>query len=301
MINVYWHETGAAAWQWHIVFLELALYLRDTYNANIIHGKESLFIEKYNYHSRDCEFLIEDTDRDILRGISFSEGPTAFMDIFTNRHNTNDILLYTQFYNTFPRGRTADSFVFKIKPTVFYPYWPTTNYDYWYYYRKFRMNTELVDKMFCLTSTYRDDVPRLREMGLLGESPGSLTIENYLTEAIRYKVGFSTAGSSEICHREIEYMAIGLPNLRMEYMTQLGPPLIPNYHYISIDRTEFEWDANKDRIGGSKYLAAYKERFLEVKDDYEFLEFISNNGREYYEKYCSPHNRLKHLLSSLEL
>ena len=56
-----------------------------------------------------------------------------------------------------------------------------------------------------------------------------------------------------------------------------------------------------DVQGGDAYVQAYKERFLEVKDDTEFLKFIAENAHDYYTKYCSPQNRLSHLLNLLEL
>jgi hypothetical protein len=133
--------------------------------------------------------------------------------------------------------------------------------------------------------------------------------EKYFDDVINYKVGLSVAGRGELCYRDIEYMAVGLPMLRLEYITQTNPPLIPNYHYIAIDRAKYnlpgspnsvEWGAHLDREGGEIYVQAYKERFLEVKNDYKFLDFISNNAREYYNQYCSSSNRLSHLLKLLD-
>ena len=57
----------------------------------------------------------------------------------------------------------------------------------------------------------------------------------------------------------------------------------------------------EDRIGGEAYIEAYKKRFFEVKDDKEFLDFIIKNAREYYINYCSPQNRINHIVNRLEL
>jgi hypothetical protein len=43
------------------------------------------------------------------------------------------------------------------------------------------------------------------------------------------------------------------------------------------------------------------KRFLEVKDDKEFLNFISRNAREYYEKYLSPESSIDYTLKLLDL
>jgi hypothetical protein len=159
----------------------------------------------------------------------------------------------------------------------------------------------MIDKIFFLFTTRREDPFKLRELGLCSESTIDLSNEDYLDLGIQHKLGLSISSVGEVTYREIEYMAIGMPNMRLQYGTQLDPPLIPNYHYISVERKNIPFDVHLDRAGGEAYVEAYKQRFLEVKDNYEFLEFITNNAREYYIKYCSPPNRLKHVLNSLEL
>jgi hypothetical protein len=93
-------------------------------------------------------------------------------------------------------------------------------------------------------------------------------------------------------------MAIGVPFIRFEYTTNLNPKLIPNYHYISIDRPS---DLVIDRLGNETHAAMIEKRFLEVKDDKEFLSFISKNAKEYYDTYLSRYNNVKHTLNLLEL
>jgi hypothetical protein len=43
------------------------------------------------------------------------------------------------------------------------------------------------------------------------------------------------------------------------------------------------------------------DRFLQVKDDKEFLSFISKNSREYYENYLSPSSSIKYTRELLKL
>lgn len=301
-LNVYFLETCYPYLTWMDVFLELVLYLQKHYDVNLIHQKcDFLKLPHYDYALSDCELLIEDPENDILKGITFSESRTGFFDnIFAKRNNKNDRLMLTQFYGWFPRDFKAEEhYKFKILPTTYYTFRPTINHNYWYRQRQFLGYDKLIDQIFCLSTTGRGDLPRLRERGVMG--PLEQGNELYFDHAIRYKMGFSVTGVPEICCREIEYMAIGLPNFRMEYMTQLNPPLIPNYHYIAVDRSKFPWDANKDREGGNEYVEAYIQRFNEVKDDREFLEFISKNGREYYLENCSDEHRLKPILAALEL
>lgn len=303
MINVYFLESQYVYLGWHDVFLELVVHLKEKHNANIIHQFGGhLKLEKFDgYDMPDCEILIEDTEKNTLKGITFSESQTKFLDIFQKRSNPDDILLQTQFYNWFHKDFDRNSFQFQLKGTPFYTFTPYTNHEFFYTKRKFKNFNELIDKVFFLFSTHRGDGAALRERGIVGESPGFLNINDYLELAIKYKMGLAAPSLAELAYREIEYLAIGLPMLRLEYMTQMNPPLIPNYHYIAVDRSQFPWDANADRIGGPEYVEAYIKRFNETKDDKEFLEFIAKNGREYYTQYCSPQNKLKHILNLLNI
>jgi hypothetical protein len=289
-------------WVWHSIYLELMFEMESKFNAQVVKSiGEPLYIEKFDHYVSDCEILIYDEVNDILRAITFVEGRRDLVELFQRRNNPNDILLFSQVYNNFPRDFDFSTLDFKFKPTPYYPFMPHADYDFFYKLRKLKDFDELRNQMFLLYTTDRCDTPKLRELGVCSPNIGLIPIEQYLDYAITHKVGLSIPGIAEICHREIEYMAIGLPTLRLEYMTQLNPPLIPNYHYISIDRSEFAWDSNADRLGGDKYIEAYTKRFNEVKDDKEFLDFIAKNGREYYENYCSPNTRLKHILFLLEL
>lgn len=307
MLDVYYLEIENH-WSWHYMIFELIMDLKARYGVNLYHKRAVddptlLYIKEFDCHISDCELVIYDKENDILKAFSFAESKTQLFNIFEKRDNPNDLLLITHRHGWFqPNVNPSDHHKFKVDATVYYPWKPYINYDYYYTLRKFRGYDNLIDKMFCLFTTNRHDPHTLREMGLVSQSPGLLSIMDYLYLAIKHKVGLAIHGLAEVCHRDLEYMAIGLPMIHLEYMNQLNPPLIPDYHYISISRgSKFPIDGNADRIGGEKYIEAYKKRFLEVKDDYEFLEFISKNAKEYYETYCSTKNRLSHILKLLNL
>jgi hypothetical protein len=301
-MEIYLIQHTNLALVWFDLFVEMAVELKEKYSAKITHKADGhLYIEKFNYNLPDCEIIIYDEENDILKAISWSETRSGLLDVFNNRSNKDDIFIVTQFHGWFPKDFDRSSLPYTLKASTYYPFYSKTNYDFYYHLRKFRGYDNLIDKLFCLETTGRDDVPRLRDIGLCSESPGTLSIDNYLELAIKHKIGLSIHGVSEVCHREFDYMAIGLPNLRLEYMTQLDAPLIPNYHYISIPRDGFPWDGRLNREGGDQYVEAYKQRFLEVKDDIDFLEFVSKNAHDYYLEYCSPHNKLKHILGLLNL
>jgi hypothetical protein len=302
MIKVYFLETQYHYMGWNDVFLEMVNIFRDKYNAKIIHQKGGhLRIEKFNYNMPDCELIIHDEENDILKSITWSESPTRLFEIYKERDNEKDIILLTQQAYWFPKDYDFSQHKFTVKPTTFYTFTPQTSHDHFYNLRRFKTFDSLENKMFCLFTTRREDPFKLREMGLCSESPGMMNIDDYLKYAINFKVGLSLSSLAEVCYRDIEYMAIGLPMLRLEYMTPFDPPLIPNHHYISIPRDGFEWSPIADRAGGDNYVEAYKNRFLEVKDDKEFLEFITKNAREYYINYCSPQNRVAHVMNRLEI
>jgi hypothetical protein len=43
-----------------------------------------------------------------------------------------------------------------------------------------------------------------------------------------------------------------------------------------------------DRVGEKNHTDMIIERYMQVKEDKEFLNFISKNARNYYETYLSP-------------
>lgn len=311
MINVYVNENRSHRdWTWHDVFKQLTLYMKEKYSANIIvHDKDGLFfVEKYNLELRDSDLIIEDTDVDSLKILSFAEGPSPsnFLSLMETRNNEKDILSIAQFFCWIPKHYDASTFKFKLKSSSFYTFDPKTNYDYWYRLRQWDllkngMDQLTDDRMFSLPDTLRGDTDELHRRGVVCDPIRGITLAEYLNKAIKHKIGLAMSGAGEICHKEIEYMAIGLPFIRLEYMTQMTPPLIPNYHYIAIPRDNFPWDTNAELRGGPEYVEAYINRFNEVKDDNEFLQFIAKNAREYYETYCRQENRLQNLTNILEL
>lgn len=292
--------------EWASVFKEIVIYLKNYHNAKIISQRGGWnYIEEFDYHMPDCELIIYDEKKDILKAITWSECPTKIIEVFKKRSNKEDILMKTQiWFGEELDERGKPDFDFQLKGTVFYTIVPI-DHNYFFNKRKLLKHEDLIDEMFFKASTRREDPFVLYDMGYctnpIANDGGGIPIQEYLELAIKHKIGLSISSMAEIAYREIEYMACGIPNMHLKYLTKLDPPLIPDYHYISVDRTGFEIGPRFDLAGGPKYIEAYVKRFLETKDDKEFLEFISNNAREYYLKYCSPENRLKHILNKLEI
>lgn len=303
---------------WNEVFDSIVKHLMIHHDAKIIHrgnhrleGGNTFYIDEFDYHMPDCELFIYDENTDSLKIISQSEFCTKSWEVLTKRNNKNDLLLVPQLYDWFNKDPDTgedridfSQYNFTIGSTVFYTI-PHDNIDYEEFYnkRKEKSFEELQDKLFMLFTTQRNDPYKLSELGYLNEDTRPILPYSYFEKAINYKIGLSIATSAEYCYRDIEYMAVGIPFMRVEYLRDLDPPLIPNHHYIAIDRKKYglPYTSGLDRIGGEKYVQAYIDRFLEVKDDKEFLNFVANNGRDYYKKYCSPENRLNHILNLLNI
>lgn len=303
----------------HNVYLQLVLFLKEKYSANLIFSDSNdyIFIEKYNHQMRDCELIIDDEENDRLIILSFCESRNwgngekvnDVWNILTQRNNSNDIILITHYTNWFHKDVDfSNDFNFKVLKTTFYPFNPWIYNEHFYHLRKLIKNEDLIDNIFYLSTTRREDPYKIYELGY-GTNPDlRFTAEQYLENAIKHKVGLAISSSAELCYREIDYMAVGLPTLRLEYMITTNPPLIANYHYISVDREKYNlfgtkdnlnWGPHYDREGGEKYVKAYIERFLEVKDDYDFLSFISKNAYQYFKENSSPENKMNKIIKIL--
>lgn len=317
-MRVYYFENVSYFYKgWDAVFKSVVEYLKENYNAEIIHktnypgpGGTYFYIEEFKYDMPDCELLIYDEEKDILKIVSFSEAWTRSWDVLTERNNKNDLILLPQLYDWFNKDiETGEDridfskFNFQIGSTVFYTLSQETDYEALYEKRKAKDFSELEDKMFMLFTTERLDPFKLSKLGYLNEDLTPVGIDDYFKKLINYKIGLSINTVAEHCYRDIEYMAVGVPFLRLEYIRDFNPPLIPNYHYIAVERKKYKlpYNTGLNRIGGDDHVKAYIERFLEVKDDKEFLNFVANNAREYYLNYCSPQNRLRHLLNLLNI
>lgn len=312
MISVYLCQTKNP-WTWHTALYELALYYKETKNCNLIISEEKGFFKKYNYVIPDCEIIIYDEKNDILKAVSFKEQKSGLLKVFQERNNKSDILVIAQssswfqeavFQHEYADKNKKSLYNFSIKQSSFFPLYPKLNLNFWRIKRKlYQLNNNLIsDKMFFLCSTGRGDIKKLTEKNLITKKETNFSYEEYMENAIKYKIGLSISGGQyEVCHRDIEYMALGLPILHLEYINPLFPELKPNYHYISVPRGNLLKNPWTDLYGGDEYVEAYEKRFKEVVNDDDFLNFISKNAFEYYNNYCSPQNRIKILLEQLEL
>jgi len=243
----------------------------------------------------DCEMIIEDFDT--KKAKVFSVADIVSDDIINLQSNDNITDIYISQFNRKKIEILVDEkFRYKYKPWI---YFKANDFDLDYFYHQRKKSNFFFDKLYFRGDLrIRNIVNKLDNNFFYGGESLNAPFEKYIEEMIKYSVGLSISGVGEFCYRDVEYMAIGIPFIRFEYLSEMRQPLIPNYHYISIDRPDDLKNIN-DNWGSQSHAKMIIDRFLEVKDDKNFLEFISKNARKYYEDYLSPENSINNTISLL--
>lgn len=291
-------------WTLHTLLEDLILFLKKEFSAEIYtqEGGTKL-IESLGHSIGDCEVVIYDESSDTLKAISYGEHNNGLLQVFENRNSKNDILVLAHLreWGILDLEKYKKKYKYNLTNTNFLTYSPFMDYGEIYNIRKNIKFDNMIDQAFFRCTTGRGDEFELERLGLTNARFSGEALDKYLKRAITYKLGLSISGCSEICHRDIEYMAIGLPLMRFEFLNQYNPHLIPNHHYISISREGLPKDSKKDQAGGKDYIIRYQDRYNEVKNDQELLDHVSLSARTYYEENCTKENRLKKIISHLNL
>jgi len=100
----------------------------------------------------------------------------------------------------------------------------------------------------------------------------------------------------ELCHRDIEYLGIGIPFFRKTFKCNFANKLEPNKHYYSI---------GGDKVGIDKTMEHFCKIFepneqIPVTEELPNYKKIAENGIELYEKNCTRSASLKYLADILE-
>jgi FkbM family methyltransferase len=259
------------------------------FNINLRNKTEN--IETY---LMECEYVIEFEDTGEIYVLSVSDELSCAMLSEKDNPLLKKVLI-SQFNRKHIEHHVQDN-IYKYSPWI---YFPSGIHDLEQYYYKRKVITELKDKMVFRGTSLKDrSILSFMDSNIF-DGPNTIGgAEPYFNDIINYKVGLSVAGRGELCYRDVEYMAIGLPFIRFEYNCELNPKLIPDYHYISVNRPN---DLIHDRSGDLNHAKLLQDRFLQIKDDKEFLNFISNNARDYYKKYLSYDNNVKHTINLLNI
>ena len=104
----------------------------------------------------------------------------------------------------------------------------------------------------------------------------TISTEEFMKELNASKINISINGNSEICHRDVEILSLGNVLMRTKFVLKFNEPLIPDYHYIAIDVDDYK----DHKTIADKMINKYNE----IKDNTELLNFIGKNAREWYLK-----------------
>jgi hypothetical protein len=267
----------------------------DRYSKDAHKGRVNVDLGWYDdrdfqIEMQDCEMIIEDYDTKETQILSVSDDLTPTSLNLQSYENTKKIFI-SQFIRDKVYHHVSKEYHHKYFPWI---YFPSNEYDLEKYYRKRKDLIPQDNRMYFRGETNSRKILSHfnSEVFYGGNSIGEFDI--YADELINFKMGLSVAGRGEMCYRDVEYMALGVPYIRFEYTTEFAEPLVPNFHYISVDRPDdlFDW-MHLDRLGEKHHADIIINRYLEVKDDNEFLEFISNNAKNYYEQYLNPYSSIE--------
>jgi len=248
----------------------------------------------------ECEYVIEDKDTGEFWVLSVAEQLTSA--ILTEKNNPFlRKVLYSQYIPEQIVHHCGYNSI-KFYPWIFFPQNVMNLEDY---YEKRKLKTNLIPKLFFKGNTEYRPIVNYIDKEILSDT-SKIVDRDYFDILTDYEVCLSIGGvaNGDLCYRDVECMAMGIPILKFDFVTTLNPPLIPNYHYISIPlQIDFPVinGVLKDRLGSEKHAKLIEERFKEVIYKKDFLNYISNNAKQYYEKYLSRNNRISHTLNLLNL
>ena len=96
----------------------------------------------------------------------------------------------------------------------------------------------------------------------------------YYEDLTNNKMGLSLNGAGEICNRDLEILSARSVLFRPILNVQFHNKLIVDYHYIG-----FEYDSNPEI-----QMDIILKKYNEIKDNESYLEFIAENGYNWYKE-----------------
>lgn len=134
------------------------------------------------------------------------------------------------------------------------------------------------------------------------ENNQNLTYLNYLTEMSNYLAALSLPGGTEICNRDIECFGIGVPVIRPHLQINYPDPLIPNYHYINCYHScDYTNNGNPSYISYNDFKENLIYTWDKVKNNQEYLNFISKNAKDWFNRNCLPQSNINIFLDKINL
>ena len=246
-----------------------------------------------NYELMECEYGIENLDNGEFVVMSVADNISAGM--INEKANPRFKKALIAQYIPKDVNLHVGEYIYKYSP---WTYFIAKKYDLEPFYQKRLLNPPTDNRLY-FKGTSLDDRTILNyfDKNIVTDFT-PISADRYFDEIIKHKIAISVDGVGELCYRDIECFAIGVPIIRFEYITPLYDPLIPNYHYISIPRPH---DMKLYRTGNENHVKLLMQRYYEVLNDDNFLKFIAQNARKYYEKNCTMDNIIKNTYNLLNL
>jgi len=241
----------------------------------------------------ECEYVIENLNTGEFVILSVSDDLTHA--ILNERHNP---FLKKVLISQFLPKKVLDhvgEYMFKYNP---WTYFQASMDDLTTYYNKRKEITNFKDTLYFKGTSLEDRkiLNYINKEIITDFKVISPTI--YFDDLISHKIALSVDGRGEFCYRDVECFGVGVPIIRFEYLSTFNNPLIPNYHYISIPRPN---DMELYRLGNEGHAKMIEDRYLEVINDKDFLDFISKNAKQYYDENFSLETKIKNTFNLLNL
>lgn len=134
------------------------------------------------------------------------------------------------------------------------------------------------------------------------ESGKNLPYLDYLEEMSGYSACLGLPGGTEVCNRDIECFALGIPVVRPFLQVNYNDPLVSNYHYINCYHS-----CDYSDIGYPRYLSTedFQKHLIytweKIKNNTEYLSFVSSNARSWFLKNCTADKNVEYVLNNLNL
>ena len=112
---------------------------------------------------------------------------------------------------------------------------------------------------------------------LVPQRKKKLRMSLYFEECAKFKVGLALPGFGNACHREIEYIGMGIPVIMPVLKTRFHDPLVPGKHYFGIP-------IDTSTASGEQIAQMVREVYYQVIDDNERLAEVAENATEWYER-----------------
>lgn len=246
-----------------------------------------------NFLLLECEYVIENLENGEFVILSVSDD----LSHATLNEKSNPFLKKVLISQFLPKKifDHVGEYMYKYSP---WTYFQASMLELNQYYEK-RQNTQLFNDKLYFKGTSLEDRKILEHISKDLITDFRVTAPSqYFEDIITHKIALSVDGRGEFCYRDIECFGIGVPILRFEYLSQFYSPLIPNYHYISIPRPH---DMDLYRLGNESHAKLLEQRYHEVINDNDFLNFISKNAKEYYDKNLTLESKIKKTFDLLNL